>query len=515
MKKFQRIFAALLVLVLAFAMVPAVAQAAELEEYVIADTRLKLGSNTLTLDSSAVTTVFEFYPTEAGVYTFTADSSKALVGYWGAGTFFVFDQTENKTNVLTYELSNVGPSIMVGISGVSSVKLNVVKTGEATPPPQTITTNYTNTHSFTDFAVGEDAELVDINVTDSVKDTVVLGEDGFYHLNNANGPMVLMKLSDAPIDIAAAADLHQICVSVKGKDGNFYKTDYSDAIMEYLNQGLYPVTAELAKMVQEVGVAKNWWQENGFVFGEGKKPLDVDTAWLAFACYVESETCASYDKKVVTYPTLTSNGYTTFICNVCGDSYVKNYTFPDVPSTLWSYASVEFAVAKGFFTGYKSGNFGPTDNITRQDFVVVLARIAKVDLSKYTGRTKFSDVKPGDYYESAVKWASSNGIVNGYNNGKFGVGDKITREQMVTILYNYAKKMGYDTSVSSNAAAKLNAFKDAGKVSSYAKPAVIWALNKGIISGMNETTVGPQESASRGQTATILMNISKKGIMPI
>ena len=217
----------------------------------------------------------------------------------------------------------------------------------------------------------------------------------------------------------------------------------------------------------------------------------------------------------VTYPTATTAGSHVKTCKECGKSTKVNYTFPDVPTSLWSHDAIDFAVIKGFFTGYKSGKFGPTDSITRQDFVVVLARIAKVDLSKYAGRTKFSDVKAGDYYEAAVKWASSNGIVNGYNNGKFGVGDKITREQLVTILYNYAKKMGYSTSVPSNAAAKLNTFKDAGKVSSYAKPAVIWALNKGIISGMSETTVGPQESASRGQVATILMNISKKGIMPI
>ena len=223
----------------------------------------------------------------------------------------------------------------------------------------------------------------------------------------------------------------------------------------------------------------------------------------------------SYQQTGTTMPTLTTHGCTTFTCTVCGDSYVKNYTFPDVPSTLWSYNAIEFAVAKSFFTGYKSGNFGPADQITRQDFVVVLARIAKADLSKYSGRTSFPDVKAGDYYEKAVKWASSNGIVNGYQNGNFGVGDKITREQMVTILYNYARKMGYDTSIPADAAAKLNAYADANKITPYAKPAVIWALYKGVISGMTSTTIGPQQNASRGQTATILMNISKKNIMPI
>ena len=190
-------------------------------------------------------------------------------------------------------------------------------------------------------------------------------------------------------------------------------------------------------------------------------------------------------------------------------------SFSDVPKSLWCYEAVEFAAAKGYFSGYQSGKFGPADSITRQDFVVVLARLAKVDLSRYSGRTDFPDVQAGSYYEKAVKWASSTGIISGYNNGKFGVGDKITREQLVTILYNYAKRLGYDTSVPSNAAEKLSAYTDAYTITGYAKPAVIWALHKGIISGMTATEIGPQNNASRGQVATILMNISKKGIMPI
>ena len=208
--------------------------------------------------------------------------------------------------------------------------------------------------------------------------------------------------------------------------------------------------------------------------------------------------------------TAMAHSYQNGVCTLCGDVY-----FPDVNAKEWYYPGVKFAVSKGYFSGYQSGNFGPNNKITRQDFVVVLARIAKVDLKKYAGRTGFPDVKAGDYYEAAVKWASSQGIVNGYKNGNFGVGDQITREQMVTILYNFARKNGYDVSVPESAAAKLSKYTDAYKITGYAKPAVIWALHKGVISGMTATTIAPQNTASRAQTATILMNISKKGIMPI
>ena len=204
-----------------------------------------------------------------------------------------------------------------------------------------------------------------------------------------------------------------------------------------------------------------------------------------------------------------------FSCKHCGDSYVKNYTYPDVTNTHWAYQAIEYSVARGWYSGYASGKFGPGDVITRQDFVVVLARVAGVNLSKYSGRTKFSDVPANSYYEPAIKWATSSGIISGYNNGKFGVGDKITREQLVVILYNYAKSKGYNVSVPASAQNKFSSYADAYKVGSYAKPAVIWALYKGVISGMTATTIGPQNTASRAQVATILMNISKKGIMKI
>lgn len=184
-------------------------------------------------------------------------------------------------------------------------------------------------------------------------------------------------------------------------------------------------------------------------------------------------------------------------------------------SNEWYYDSVEYAVARGYFAGYKSGKFGPTDRITRQDFVVVLARVAGVNLSQYSGRTNFKDVPAGSYYEPAVKWASSSGVVMGYNSTTFGVDDKITREQLVTILYRFATKRGYDTSVPSSARDKLNAYTDANKISPYAKEAMIWAIHKGVISGMTPTTIGPQNYASRAQVSAILMNISKKGIMKI
>lgn len=212
----------------------------------------------------------------------------------------------------------------------------------------------------------------------------------------------------------------------------------------------------------------------------------------------------------------TANGRTSYRCN-CGYNYYMNAKsrFPDVTGGSWYFDAVGYAVDKGYFTGHGNGTFGPSDGITRQDFVVVLARISGADLNKYSGVTKFTDVSSKAYYAKAIHWASSTGVVMGYNDTKFGVGDTITREQLVTILYRYAASKGYGTQVSANAAAKLNAFGDAKKVNQYMRTACIWALDKGVLGGKNPTTFDPQGHATRAQVATILKNISTNNIMPI
>ncbi|MBQ5995561.1 MAG: leucine-rich repeat protein [Clostridia bacterium] len=183
--------------------------------------------------------------------------------------------------------------------------------------------------------------------------------------------------------------------------------------------------------------------------------------------------------------------------------------YPDVPSDAWYNAAVKYVSGKGYIIGYSNCRFGPADKLKRQDFVVILSKIAKADLSKYQNTaSKLKDVKQGAYYAAAVNWAVDNGIISGYQNGRFGVGDNITREQVATILYRY---MGSPTV--SGADKTLAKFKDYKNISSFAKTAVAWAVQNGIISGMSDGRVAPVEGASRAQIATIIMNIDKKGLL--
>ncbi len=186
-------------------------------------------------------------------------------------------------------------------------------------------------------------------------------------------------------------------------------------------------------------------------------------------------------------------------------------SFSDVPSNAWYTDAVKYVSENGIMTGYGgTTKFGAADNIQRQDFLVILARLDGVDLSTYANKgSKFPDVVKGSYYEAAVSWGVENGITTGYQNGKFGVGDKITREQLVTFLYRYANYKGLNTSCTMEQMTVVNSkYSDYKKVTDYAQAPVVWAITNGVISGKeNGKYIAPGGNALRCEVAQIMYNI--------
>jgi len=190
-----------------------------------------------------------------------------------------------------------------------------------------------------------------------------------------------------------------------------------------------------------------------------------------------------------------------------------NKVFPDVTDeNAWYYEPIMYVTSYNIFSGYSSGYFGLSDNIQRQDFLVALARYSGENYNSYTTGKKFKDVSSGTYYTNAVNWGSTNGIVSGYQNGTFGVGDNITREQLVLFFYRYAKYAGYDVSVTTTASYWKSKYSDFNAVSDWARDAVIWALEKGVISGKNGKYIDPQGNAQRCEVAKIFYNIDTKNV---
>ena len=172
--------------------------------------------------------------------------------------------------------------------------------------------------------------------------------------------------------------------------------------------------------------------------------------------------------------------------------------FTDVSSTRdsWCYTQVMKVSEAGLMDGLRGNYFGKNDPLTRVQIVKSLynycgERPATVRLDY------FSDMPEDGLSATAIVWAGEKGIISGYSNGKFGPYDSLTREQMVTILYNAAGRPATST-------AALAQFSDRGQVADYAVNAFAWAISNHVVSGTSNTTLSPQGTATRAQMAVIL-----------
>ena len=170
--------------------------------------------------------------------------------------------------------------------------------------------------------------------------------------------------------------------------------------------------------------------------------------------------------------------------------------FTDVNEGDWFYDVVLYAYDNGLMTGTSADTFAPNTATTRGMIVSMLARLEGVTSAEDAG---FADVAANDWYATAVNWAASVGVVNGYEDNTFRPNAPITREQMAAILYNYADYKGYDVS----ARADLSDYADAASISSWAEDVLAWANAEGLINGMTATTIDPQGATTRAQTAAM------------
>ena len=184
----------------------------------------------------------------------------------------------------------------------------------------------------------------------------------------------------------------------------------------------------------------------------------------------------------------------------------KENTFVDIKKDDWHYNYVKYVYENNLMQGTGNG-FEPESKMTRAMLVTVLYRMANPE--EKVNNHNFADVPEGQWYSDAVAWATENNIVKGVSENKFAPDEDITREQMVLIIYRYAKMQGFDAGGASN----LENFTDAKDVSDWALDAIRWAIKTKLVNGTSETTLSPKATATRAQAAAILMrfceNIAK------
>ena len=222
-------------------------------------------------------------------------------------------------------------------------------------------------------------------------------------------------------------------------------------------------------------------------------------------------------ESVVTEPTCTEGGYTTYTCE-CGDSYVADHTaalgheyvdgecircheqevvvepsFIDVPVDSYCFEAVEWAVANDITAGVGNGRFNPKGELLRSQFVTMLWRAAG-EPEPSSSVNPFTDVKETDFFYKAVLWAVEQGITSGVSETTFGSSLTTNRAQAVTFLWRFA---------GAPVPQSVSSFTDVVAGAWYVD-AINWAVSSGVAVGLDETTFGVAAMCNRAQAVTFL-----------
>lgn len=187
-----------------------------------------------------------------------------------------------------------------------------------------------------------------------------------------------------------------------------------------------------------------------------------------------------------------------------------NLQFIDVPIGHWANDYITYLADNGIVNGVGDSSYAPGGTVTRATFVTILGRLNKIDISQYLS-TDFNDVDIDTWYGPYIAWASQNGIVSGYGNGKFGPADNISREQMAVLIMRYADY----AKVNLPPVTQAEEFQDQDIISEYAGEAVKLAQTSGIINGKPGGIFDPKGTAARADISAVIFRFIKNAGLPV
>lgn len=175
----------------------------------------------------------------------------------------------------------------------------------------------------------------------------------------------------------------------------------------------------------------------------------------------------------------------------------------DLSPKHWATPAVKFVLNSGYFQGYPDGTYKPENSITRGQFLTVIARIMKVDESKFSGPCMYEDVEEGKYYTPYIKWAKKNKLFHEEGGNKFMPNKPLSREEMAYIMDKYLILSGAELED-----VEFKGFDDEADVSDWAKESLNNIAKKGVVRGSNGK-FDPKDTFSRAEVAQVLYNINK------
>ncbi len=234
-----------------------------------------------------------------------------------------------------------------------------------------------------------------------------------------------------------------------------------------------------------------------FCFEDGDLCSPIGHDWV-FELYVE--------------PTYMSQGFGIKQCKVCGKTEqviipkkIATDAFTDIKSNSWYAEAVSYCLRRSYMVGVSYDRFSPLSELTREQFVMILANYEGVDTSDYAYvDSGMKDVIKGSWYAGAVSWAVEEGYVCGIAPGVFGTGQPIERAALVRLLMLYTAKQGVDVSKH----ADLSVYADAANVREWMREGLEWAVYNGLITSTSDyyMWLAPKGKVSRAMTAVMIMN---------
>ena len=223
-----------------------------------------------------------------------------------------------------------------------------------------------------------------------------------------------------------------------------------------------------------------------------------DTYYAFSAAESGYDTGISLDQVVMDYITEELDGTVTAAAYGQTANRIHTISYNDVTAGDWFTPDVIYVTLTGLMNGTGDG-FSPNNNINRAQLVTVLYRMA--GQPEVTGENPFTDVPDGQWYTDAVLWAAENNITDGTSETTFSPNNPLTREQMATFFYRFAN---FEAGEPIEVTGDLSGYTDADLVADYAVDAMTWAVGEGVISGIGNNTLAPDNTASRAQMATVL-----------
>ena len=383
----------------------------------------------------------------------------------------------------------------------------VTSDGEETP---TYTATFTNPHGFSTFTISTESQTVAMLNGDSytsLQDALADAEDGDTVKVLKDGLSASMSGSTRTITLANGVADAEITVTINGET----KTIAIGGTEEFTytrpsssgggsSTPTYTVSKPSDVTGGEISVSPSRAAKNATVTITVKpdEGYELDKLTVTDA---DGETVELTQKSDTEYTfKMPASKVTVEVSFAEIEPTPSELPFTDVAADAWYHDAVAYVYDNGMMNGVTENTFAPNATTTRGMIVTMLHRLEGKPGVNYL--LPFGDVPEGLWYTEAVRWAASEGIVNGVSDTSYAPDNAITREQMAAILYRYAQYKGYDTSVGGMSLAE---YTDADQISSYATTAMQWANENGLITGRTDTTLIPQGTATRAEVATILM----------